>query len=238
MKMSSYQYRKSHCGYKTLLRPSYLHNGISYTGKTTSLYWIRAQVAFVGQHEAFVLQGRSIDVPPVSQADPCHMSDTAVQMNSRRINIWWVCDQYENITQVIGLLICWMHVLTFCRYIKLSQRWWTLFNYKYLDRNIEWLYRICLGSLSPLIIPLRGVNKLTYDYHAIWYGVFMFSLVLVQLRSLTIPLMYTNHLIHNISVREIIQFIWRRCNIIVCGNMIYIYIYIYLHINTQVEFYL
>ena len=42
--MSSYQYRKSHCGDKTILRPSYLHNGISYTGKMTSLYWIRALV--------------------------------------------------------------------------------------------------------------------------------------------------------------------------------------------------
>ena len=41
--MSSYQYRKSHCGDKTILRPSYLHNGISYTGKMTSLYWIGAQ---------------------------------------------------------------------------------------------------------------------------------------------------------------------------------------------------
>ena len=44
IKMTSYQYRKSHCGDKTILRPSYLHNGISYTGKTTSLYWIRAQI--------------------------------------------------------------------------------------------------------------------------------------------------------------------------------------------------
>ena len=44
IKMSSYQYRKSHCGDKTILRPSYLHNGISYTGKMTSLYWIRALV--------------------------------------------------------------------------------------------------------------------------------------------------------------------------------------------------
>ena len=43
IKMTSYQYRKSHCGDKTILRPSYLHNGISYTGKTASLYWIRAQ---------------------------------------------------------------------------------------------------------------------------------------------------------------------------------------------------
>ena len=42
--MTSYQYRKSHCGDKTILRPSYLHNEISYTDKTTSLYWIRAQI--------------------------------------------------------------------------------------------------------------------------------------------------------------------------------------------------
>ena len=39
--MSSYQYKESHCGDKTILWPSYLHNGISYTGKTTFLYWIR-----------------------------------------------------------------------------------------------------------------------------------------------------------------------------------------------------
>ena len=41
--MSSYQYRKSHCGDKTVVRSSYLHNGISYTGKMLSLYWIGAQ---------------------------------------------------------------------------------------------------------------------------------------------------------------------------------------------------
>ena len=39
-KMSSYQYRKSHCGNKTVVRSSYLHNGISYAGKITSFYWI------------------------------------------------------------------------------------------------------------------------------------------------------------------------------------------------------
>ena len=41
-KMSSYQYRKSHCGDKMVVRSSYLHNGISYTGKMSSLYWIGA----------------------------------------------------------------------------------------------------------------------------------------------------------------------------------------------------
>ena len=42
IKMSSYQYRNSHCGVKTILRPSYLHNEISYTGMMSSLHWIRA----------------------------------------------------------------------------------------------------------------------------------------------------------------------------------------------------
>ena len=42
--MLSCQYRKSHCGEKTVVRSSYLHNGISYIGKITSLYWIRALV--------------------------------------------------------------------------------------------------------------------------------------------------------------------------------------------------
>ena len=45
IKMPSYQYRKSHCGDKTILRPSYLHNGISNTGKISSLYWIRVQAS-------------------------------------------------------------------------------------------------------------------------------------------------------------------------------------------------
>ena len=60
IKMTSYQHRKSHCGDYTILRSSYLHNGISYTGKMSSLYWIRAQVESsvlsisVGQNMVFV----------------------------------------------------------------------------------------------------------------------------------------------------------------------------------------
>ena len=42
IKMLSYQYRKFHCGDKTILWLSYLHNGISYTGKKAFLYWERA----------------------------------------------------------------------------------------------------------------------------------------------------------------------------------------------------
>ena len=39
IKMSSYHYRKSYYGDKTVVKSSYLHNGISYTGKMSSLYW-------------------------------------------------------------------------------------------------------------------------------------------------------------------------------------------------------
>ena len=42
IKMSSCRYRKSHCGDKTVVRSSYLHNGISCTGKVSSLYSIGA----------------------------------------------------------------------------------------------------------------------------------------------------------------------------------------------------
>ena len=34
-------------GWKTISRPSHLHNAISYTGNTTSLYWIRMLVAMI-----------------------------------------------------------------------------------------------------------------------------------------------------------------------------------------------
>ena len=44
--ISSYQHKKSHCGDKSVVRSSYLHNGISYTGKMSSLYWIGALDAY------------------------------------------------------------------------------------------------------------------------------------------------------------------------------------------------
>ena len=45
IRTTSYQYRKSHCGDKMVIRSSYLHNGISYTGKMSSLYWISPLVS-------------------------------------------------------------------------------------------------------------------------------------------------------------------------------------------------
>ena len=65
IKMTSYKHRKSHCGHKTILRPSYLHNGISYTGKMTSLYWIRAQV-WRPQVQVHSVHGQPTEWPPRS----------------------------------------------------------------------------------------------------------------------------------------------------------------------------
>ena len=67
IKMTSYQYRKSHCGDKTILRPSYLHNGISYTGKMTSLYWIGAQVASDWRFATCMCSMKTIPVPAIKE---------------------------------------------------------------------------------------------------------------------------------------------------------------------------
>ena len=47
---TSYQYRKVHCGDKTVVRSSYLHSGNSYTGKMSCLHWIRAMVSLFSSH--------------------------------------------------------------------------------------------------------------------------------------------------------------------------------------------
>ena len=49
-KMSSRQYEKSLCGYKTILWSYYLHNGISHTVMMTSLYWnSHSGISYIGK---------------------------------------------------------------------------------------------------------------------------------------------------------------------------------------------
>ena len=71
IKMSSYQCRKSHSGDETILRPSYLHNGISYTGKTTSLYSIGAQCFLSPSGATCLLVYLESNLPLAA----CHTSD-------------------------------------------------------------------------------------------------------------------------------------------------------------------
>ena len=58
--MSSNQYRESHCGDKTVVRPFYLHSGISFTGKATSLYWIGALNSKSFHKYEYLLQHRHL----------------------------------------------------------------------------------------------------------------------------------------------------------------------------------
>ena len=89
IKMTSYQYRKSHCGDKTILRPSYLRNGISNTGKMTSLYWIRALETMSSTDGRMDGQGESGIPPPTFSSrwaggykDPVMMGTTCTGSNS------------------------------------------------------------------------------------------------------------------------------------------------------------
>ena len=84
IKMSSYQYRKYHCGDKTILRPSYLHNGISYTGRTTSLYWIRAL------RPSYIYVGNSYTGKMASSNEmPPRSADDMTKVTHHPIKYWW-----------------------------------------------------------------------------------------------------------------------------------------------------
>ena len=85
IKMSSYQYRKSHCGDKTILRPSYLHNGISYTDKTASLYWIGAQAIVVWHAHCPALVSLQMEVKKIRS---CQISTTLFSVKMRIINFY------------------------------------------------------------------------------------------------------------------------------------------------------
>ena len=67
IKMSSYQYRKSHWGDKTVVRSSYLHNGISYTGKMASYIESGPRGHFKNTYELFNLRVRALEFSPVEK---------------------------------------------------------------------------------------------------------------------------------------------------------------------------
>ena len=73
MKMS-YHYRKSHCGDKLTIRLSYLHNGISYTGKTASL--------------------------PILDQPPDLLTNRRQAQNINPMNSYWFLFTYEQFKQV------------------------------------------------------------------------------------------------------------------------------------------
>ena len=99
MKMSSYQYKKSHCGDKTVVRSSYIHNGIYYTGKTTSLYWIRAQHLSkcksvwnaIPSRYMSKISNKGIMINRVNYGRT-HNEYIVVYINFRTAEFWWISE--------------------------------------------------------------------------------------------------------------------------------------------------
>ena len=94
MKTTSYQYRKSHCRDKTILRPSYLHNWISHTDKMTSILnrglgvwcWMPSRkLASTPVLSAVVV---SATTPPSAHSRCCGSSRSAVASLSN----WWLTE--------------------------------------------------------------------------------------------------------------------------------------------------
>ena len=90
-KMPSYQYRKSHYADKTILQPSYLHNGVSFTGKMASFYWIRAQVVDVFReqyhmHDQLVVWIVEVKIVESLQWTTCDMNSWICEVQAVKIS--------------------------------------------------------------------------------------------------------------------------------------------------------
>ena len=141
IKMLSYRYTIGNpivpqCGDKTVVRSSYLHNGSSYTGKTTSLYWIRAQ-------------------GPVSISDK-----TSFYSHACACEHWVPCSftgfiarifLHEEIAERLCVACLWMHIP------------WLHVAMIQLD-NIHFMF--CLWSLLQERAGPAGIATASYSHHS------------------------------------------------------------------------
>ena len=84
IEVKSYRYREAHCGDQLILWLSYLHNRISCTGKTSSLYWI---MVFCWMYQIIWWS-----------ATDNYISD--LQMDKTKIYKIWLCCQYPGQTSL------------------------------------------------------------------------------------------------------------------------------------------
>ena len=148
--MSSYQYRKSHCGDKTVVRSSYLHNGIFNTGKMTSLYWISPMVYHL--HCLACIQYLELCCSVHENHGTCRTFPMArpkcLITNLNRIyeahqtNVWWIMK--------VQLQWCW----TWCH--------WTV-----CELNHKWLEMhgcvISIVATDALVLMHQGISIHSVD---------------------------------------------------------------------------
>ena len=118
--MSSYQYRKSHRWDKTVVRSSYLHNGIFYTGKMSSLYWTRALVSRARTNKyvhGYVISSHTLlGMWFIIYAFITHFIGYVIYYLCFHHTLYWVCDLLVmlSITHFTGYVIsnlCFHHTL-------------------------------------------------------------------------------------------------------------------------------
>ena len=128
--MTSYQYKKSHCGNKTVVRSSHLHNGISYTGKMSSLYRIGALVfstswsnvdtcAILYRHHSFSYLPSKINLTRFKRIAIYHKSD----VKRRNIPGWSVSVHRVETVKQSGL---WSGLSIWRLIVKQSGPWGSL----------------------------------------------------------------------------------------------------------------
>ena len=143
IKISSYQYRKSHCGDKTVVRSSYLHNGISWKSPNPSNYWHPyerkqlSQIAVVQWH-MFGLQGRGVGIAYVSQIDPCR-----TPFSTGKLHDFIIGSQNLVIIGYIAHLSVLIIKWAYCGYLLHCR----LFNDGY------WSFRYIIGSTISAVSP-------------------------------------------------------------------------------------
>ena len=86
IKMSSYHYRKSHCGDKTAVRSSYLQRGISYNDKMTSLHWIGPLVA-KREPELMRMKCESVDFTMIRRVEGCHLTVITISVDDWSVGL-------------------------------------------------------------------------------------------------------------------------------------------------------
>ena len=182
------KYRKSHCGDKTILWLSYLHNGISYTGKTTSLYWIGAQQQcfsfdqcilmihiFQEMHQVLSILGRrdthfchhlimlimGWPLPAWQLCNNCDMGKEGVPQS--RFNTLWPrqngCNFTDNIFKFIFLNeIFWILNKILLKYV----RYGLIDNMAALVQIMSW----CRTSDKPLSEPMLACFTDAYMRHS------------------------------------------------------------------------
>ena len=168
IKISSYQYRKSYCGDKTVVRSSYLHNGISYTGKMTSLYWIRALVSIWHQdicsNQAYVDRStnlrRTFTYWHIMGRMLRHLRDTwwwfQRKGNSRLISCLYApsSDYIPQIRQGANTKVnSWILTFSLCLLLLFACRWTTLWS----CRSSSSLFCLSGNKINNISLVINGM---------------------------------------------------------------------------------